>query len=253
MRLLAVAGIVTIAGMLPPMASAADMSAAGQAPARDWSGFYLSAGGGFGWWSADQYTDFGGFPAPGPSEHTSGSGAFGTIGAGYDWQFAPSWVAGAFADVQFGDIRGTIRAPFEQYSGTTSDRLNIAAGLRLGVLATPDMLIYANGGYGHAEFTGSGLDPTPLVPLSVAGQHYDGWFVGGGVENTLDFTGITSPGWFMKTEYRFADYGRRNAGMYVDATGAPDNAIAFKPTVQTVSFSLVYRFNANNAGGAASP
>ncbi len=241
MRLLA-AGIVTIASMLAPVASAADMNAAGQEPARDWSGFYLSAGGGFGWWSADQYTDFGGVPSE-PSARTNGSGGFGTVGGGYDWQFAPSWVTGAFADVQFGDVRGAIRAPFEQYSGTTSDRLNLAAGLRLGVLATPDVLIYANGGYSHAEFTGSGLDPTPLVPLSVAGQHYDGWFVGGGVENTLDFTGISSPGWFMKTEYRFADYGRRSAGMYVDATGAPDSAIAFKPTVQTLSFSLVYRFN----------
>ncbi|WP_181175993.1 hypothetical protein [Mesorhizobium sp. B2-3-4] len=55
----------------------------------------------------------------------------------------------------------------------------------------------------------------------------------------------------MKTEYRFADYGRRSADMYVDVTGAPDSAIAFKPTVQTVSFSLVYRFNANNAGGTS--
>lgn len=84
-------------------------------------------------------------------------------------------MAGAFADVQFGDIRGTIRAPFEQYAG------------------------------------------------------------------------ISSPGWFMKTEYRFADYGRKSAQMFVDATGAPDSAIAFKPTVQTLSFSLVYRFN--EAGG----
>lgn len=242
MRLLSAAGIV-ISSLLPPAALAADIGATGQAPTRDWSGFYLSAGGGFGWWNADQYTDFGGSPAPGPSVGTSGSGGFGTVGGGFDWQLAPSWVGGAFADVQFGDIRGTIRAPFEQYSGTTSNRLNLAAGLRLGVLATPDVLIYANGGYSHAEFTGSGLDPTPLVPLSVAGQHYDGWFVGGGVENTLDFTGISSPGWFMKTEYRFADYGRKSAQMFVDATGAPDSAIAFKPTVQTLSFSLVYRFN----------
>jgi outer membrane immunogenic protein len=242
MRFLRAAGIV-IASMLPPAAWAADMNAVRQAPARDWSGFYLSAGGGFGWWSANQYTDFGGFPAPGPSVGTSGSGGFATVGGGYDWQFAPNWVAGAFADAQFGDIRGSIKAPFEQYSGTTSNRLNFAAGLRLGVLATPDVLIYVDGGYSHAEFTGSGLDPTPLVPLSVAGQHYDGWFVGGGVENTLDFTGIASPGWSMKTEYRFADYGRRSAGMYVDATGAPDSAIAFKPKVQTLSFSLVYRFN----------
>ncbi|TPN93750.1 porin family protein [Mesorhizobium sp. B1-1-5] len=249
MRLLCAAGIV-IVSMLPPAAMAADMNAAAQEPARDWSGFYLSAGGGFGWWSADQYTDFGGFPAPGPSEGTSGNGGFGTVGGGFDWQFAPSWVAGVFADVQFGDIRGTIRAPFEQYYGTTSNRLNYAAGLRLGVLATPNALIYVNGGYSHAEFTGSGLNPLPLPPaINVAGQHYDGWFVGAGIENSLDFTGISSPSWSMKTEYRFANYGRKNAQMYVVPTGVPDNAIAFKPTVQTLSFSLVYRFNEAGSTG----
>ncbi|RVC66846.1 MAG: hypothetical protein EOS81_26355 [Mesorhizobium sp.] len=65
---------------------------------------------------------------------------------------------------------------------------------------------------------------------------------------TAQDTGISSPGWSMKTEHRFADYGRKSAGMYVTATGAPDSAIAFKPTVQTLSFSLVYRFN--EAGNA---
>lgn len=250
MRLL-FAGSIAIAVMLPSGAVAADMGAAGSPRAGDWSGFYLSAGGGFGWWSANQYTDFEGIPAPGPSAHTNGSGGFGTVGAGFDWQFVPSWVAGAFADVQFGDLRGSIQAPFEEYSGTTRNRLNYAAGLRLGVLATPDALIYVDGGYSHAAFTGSGLDPTPLVPLSVAGHDHDGWFVGGGVENALDFTGVSSPGWFMKTEYRFADYGRENAEMYVDATGAADHAIAFKPTVQTLSISLVYRFNADEARGSA--
>ncbi|MDX8510785.1 outer membrane protein [Mesorhizobium captivum] len=248
MRLLLVGGIA-IAGLVPLTALAADLGTARPAPAAGWSGFYLSAGGGAGWWSADQYTDFGGIPAPGPSAHTTGSGGFGTVGGGFDWQFAPSWVAGAFADVKFGDIRGTISAPFEQYSGTTSNRLSYAAGLRLGVLASPNALVYVNGGYSHADFTGSGLDPTPLVPLSVAGHHHDGWFVGGGIENSLDFTGIASPGWFMKTEYRFADYGRETAQMYVTATGAPDGAIAFKPTAQTLSISLVYRFNADEAGG----
>ncbi|MDG4882522.1 outer membrane beta-barrel protein [Mesorhizobium sp. WSM4884] len=247
MRPLFVGGIA-IASLVPLTALAADLGAAAPASVPGWSGFYLSAGGGAGWWSADQHTDFGGNPSE-PSAHTTGSGGFGTLGGGFDWQFAPSWVAGAFADVQFGDIRGTIRAPFEEYSGTTNNRLNYAAGLRLGVLAAPNALIYINGGYTHADFSGSGLDPTPLVPLSVAEHHHDGWFVGGGIENSLDFTGVASPGWFMKTEYRFADYGRETAQMYIAATGAPDNAISFKPTVQTLSVSLVYRFNADRAGG----
>jgi outer membrane immunogenic protein len=48
----------------------------------------------------------------------------------------------------------------------------------------------------------------------------------------------------MKTEYRAAYYGNRNLGELSDATGAlVGNTIAFKPFVQTISTSLVYRFN----------
>jgi outer membrane immunogenic protein len=78
----------------------------------------------------------------------------------------------------------------------------------------------------------------------------DGWFIGGGVENNLDIFGITAPGWFMKTEYRSAFYDR----ISLPTTVAPGNpfggpvgltglAITFKPWVQTISTSLVYRFN----------
>jgi outer membrane immunogenic protein len=48
----------------------------------------------------------------------------------------------------------------------------------------------------------------------------------------------------MKTEYRAAYYGNQNLGELSDATGAlAGNTIAFKPFVQTISTSLVYRFN----------
>jgi outer membrane immunogenic protein len=81
--------------------------------------------------------------------------------------------------------------------------------------------------------------------------HRNGWFVGGGVENNLDFFGIAAPGWFMKTEYRSAFYDRVTlpetfapAGGAVGLTG---NALTFKPWVQTISTSLVYRFNWSGA------
>ncbi|MET4374678.1 hypothetical protein ACVW1A_007125 [Bradyrhizobium sp. LB1.3] len=41
------------------------------------------------------------------------------------------------------------------------------------------------------------------------GYNRNGWYVGGGVENSLNFFGINSPGWFMKTEYRSAFYERK--------------------------------------------
>jgi outer membrane immunogenic protein len=74
----------------------------------------------------------------------------------------------------------------------------------------------------------------------------DGWFVGGGVEHNLDIFGITAPGWFMKTEYRSAFYDRITLPETLTPAiggGLSGNAVTFKPWVQTISTSLVYRFN----------
>jgi outer membrane immunogenic protein len=72
----------------------------------------------------------------------------------------------------------------------------------------------------------------------------NGWFIGGGVENNLNIFGISAPGWFMKTEYRAAYYGSKGISEINDATNAlVGRDINFKPWVQTISTSLVYRFN----------
>ena len=44
-------------------------------------------------------------------QRQGGSGWFGTVGLGYDWQFNSGWVAGIFADGQFGSLRGTLQDP----------------------------------------------------------------------------------------------------------------------------------------------
>ena len=69
-----------------------------------------------------------------------------------------------------------------------------------------------------------------------------GWFFGGGVENNLNIFGITAPGLFMKTEYRASYFSRTTLPETIG--GIPDGeAITFKPVAQTISTSLVYRFN----------
>ena len=47
----------------------------------------------------------------------------------------------------------------------------------------------------------------------------------------------------MKTEYRSAFYDRISLPETLVGGGAPVGAITFKPWVQTISTSLVYRFN----------
>ncbi len=54
-----------------------------------------------------------------PAFAAGGSGWFGTVGAGYDWQFG-SWVLGVLADGQFGEIRGSLSDPFNFVEGRES-------------------------------------------------------------------------------------------------------------------------------------
>src|SRR5713101_4831269 len=82
------------------------------APAYNWTGFYIFGGAGGGLWAADSnVVTFPGGLARTRDQRLGGSGWFGTVGAGYDWQFG-SWVLGVLADGQFGEIRGSLSDPF---------------------------------------------------------------------------------------------------------------------------------------------
>jgi outer membrane immunogenic protein len=251
-------------------ASAADLGArpytkapVAVAPAYNWTGFYIFGGGGGGLWNADsnvQSTGPGGgvgFFGPAGTALTrdqrfGGSGWFGTVGIGYDWQFNGRWVAGVFADGQFGDIRGSLSDPVLGIEGTEKLKTSYAAGVRLGYLVAPNVLSYVNGGYSGSEWSGTNMTTlfaggSPTLATTGSFQR-NGWFIGGGVENNLDIFGITAPGWFMKTEYRSAFYDRVTlpetctvAGC--GAVGPTGTAVTFKPWNQTISTSLVYRFN----------
>jgi outer membrane immunogenic protein len=218
-----------------------------------WTGFYAFGGAGGGLWSADSNLNTtGGAVTPiTRDQRLGGTGWFGTVGLGYDWQFGGSWVAGVFADGQFGDIKGSLTQTFmANAEGTEHLRTSYAAGARLGYLAAPNVLSYVNAGYTGSEWSGSTLSwlglPTTAF-YTTPSFHRDGWFVGGGVENSLDIFGIAAPGWFMKTEYRSAYYDRISLPMTnvpgFGGGGPTGAAVTFKPWVQTVSTSLVYRFN----------
>jgi len=216
------------------------------APLYNWTGFYIFGGGGFGLFDSDEYTrsDTTGLVLS-RTHREGGHGYFGTVGAGYDWQFGGSWVAGIFGDGQFGSIKGTLLDAAFANAGDIKLRTSAAAGVRVGYLVAPNVLSYVNGGYSYAEFSGSNLNDIGLgnTPTFTNKFNRNGWFVGGGVENSLNIFGIAAPGWFMKTEYRVAEYERRDVQIF-NPNGTPfGTSISTKPIVQTVSTSLVYRFN----------
>jgi outer membrane immunogenic protein len=249
--LLALTALAAFTGSAP----AADLPAATytKAPppvvAPNWTGFYLFGGGGYGLWEADTTTVD---PVSGACllcfvQKQGGTGYYGTVGGGYDWQFNGAWVAGIFGDGQFGSINGTIQDQTAFFAGDEKLRTSYAAGVRVGYLVAPNVLSYVNGGYSGSQWSGTNMMqtfPPPTTSYGTPSFTRNGWFIGGGVENSFDFFGISAPGWFMKTEYRVADY---NTVTLPDTSPvfplAPVSSITFKPIVQTISTSLVYRFN----------
>jgi outer membrane immunogenic protein len=231
-------------------ASAADMPAkapvykAPPAAAVNWTGFYINGGFGYGLWSADSTTQFiGAGCIVCVNEHQGGKGWLGVIGAGYDYQFAPSFLAGVFGDYNFSSLKGSIQDPVPETVGEIKQTSAWAVGARLGWIVTPDFLAYVNGGYTSAHFSGanlvSGLSGAP-AGVSTSGFDAHGWFIGGGTENTMSgFLGVFGPGWFWRNEYRYASYDNQ----LVPEVGNAPIAINFKPAVQTITSELVYKLN----------
>ena len=215
--------------------------------APSWTGFYVFGGGGYGMWNADEelrYVDTN-TPILAQGQRYGGSGYFGTVGGGYDMQFGGSWVAGIFADGSFGSLKGTLDDPRHGSAGISGDvkvRDMWAVGARLGYLVAPNVYSYVNGGYTGSDWSGATLSFNNGGAPDRYTNSFDrqGWFVGGGVENSLGFFG---PGWFMKTEYRASEFSRVNIQQFYIGGDATNYAISMKPWVQTVSTSLVYRFN----------
>lgn len=107
---------------------------------------------------------------------------------------------------------------------------DIYAGARIGILASPQTLIYAKGGYTNARFDLTAGDGT-----SETGQHYnlDGYRVGAGVEQAL------SPRTYAKIEYRYSNYG--NARLEY-ANGANTNNFSVDTDRHQVAVGVGFRF-----------
>jgi outer membrane immunogenic protein len=223
-----------------------------------WSGVYVSGGLGYGIWAADTTTVN---PVTGAcvlcvQQTQGGKGWFGTAGLGYDRQFNNWIVGGVFADADFSNIKGTIQDQGPFFAGKLKETRSWAVGPRVGLLMTPQTLTYVNGGFTQTHFSSAsmvrafnGASSTFVTPSF----DRSGWFVGGGVERAFSLFGLGS-GWFWRSEYRYASYGRTMLSDSVPGAGPvvvspagvflnPQNSITFKPAVQTIRTEIVYKFN----------
>jgi outer membrane immunogenic protein len=258
--LLSVAALSFVAGS---SAFAADLRMPVKAPmapppvVANWTGCYIDGGVGYGMWNQDNSLTgpIIGTPLTATSVTTTsgGRGWLGAVGGGCDYQFNQRFVIGAFADYDFMDLKGS-NNPNELavVGGTTSpvtanmkERDAVYAGARLGYLITPSVLAYVDGGWTEARFTQSGEFLTlngAAIGANYPDYNTNGWFIGGGYEYALDF--LPLHGLYWRTEYRFAQYDKRNLTEVVSATGVATGDVEHSQAfVQTITSSLVWRFN----------
>jgi outer membrane immunogenic protein len=247
-------GTAMAADMPPP--SAAPMPPVYKAPpppAPTWTGCYLDGGGGYGLSQINH--SFEALPGPTLTSATDsgGKGWLGRVGGGCDYQFGinfiGSWtvVIGAFADYDFSWIHGTIDNPLNGLGGDMNQSHAWYAGGRAGILVTPNLLTYFDGGFTQARFDQVNLstvntNPAVATAFSLAANTFNGWFIGGGTEYA--FTWLPIPGLFWRNEYRYSSYNGADVRTIVTATGVSTGFGQHEiPQVQTITTSLIWRFN----------
>ena len=236
--LLATAAVIGFASI----ASAADMPTkepvykAAPVPMYNWTGWYVGANAGYAWGRANTTTAVpggvfsgtdSGFYSGVASPAFNSRGFTGGLQLGYNQQ-VNNWAWGIETDFNAFALRGSTNTAGQPASGgsplfsnteVNSDWL-FTLRPRVGILATPQWLLYATGGLAIANIKYSqnnlfsacaGPGGTCIEAVSV-NKTKVGWAVGGGVEAAL------MGNWTAKAEYLYVDLGS------VSTTGA-DNAV----------------------------
>jgi outer membrane immunogenic protein len=213
--------LASTAVLLAAPALAADLprrsAAVAPAPvmvAMNWTGFYLGVN--VGYISGEEI---------GTAPFSVQNSAF-TVGAriGYDFQISPSWVIGAFADLDAGFGDDTV------FGVKVETPFFANVNLRLGYLVGPATLLYVTGGYSYADLKLKAAFPLPAgLPGSA-----DGWNIGAGIEHRFTYN------WSAFIEARYVDLSFDRIPFLA---GAPDSANAFQ-----VKVGVNYRF-----GGPSGP
>jgi outer membrane immunogenic protein len=226
----------------PPMVAAA--------PVMSWTGCYVAGGVGYGMWNQDHYTETTTtLTQLEPNTTTGGRGWLGRVGVGCDYQFAPSFVIGAFGDYDFMSLKGTWSDPLAAgpaVVGNENEKAAWAAGVRLGYLPYPNLMTFVSGGWTETRFDQISFQSNTLPSVGLGSgilqTTYSGWFLGGGTEYAVPWTAFH--GLFWKTEYRFSNFRSQDLAEVVLATGTPIGlSDHMTKNVQTVTTSLVWKFN----------
>lgn len=125
------------------------------------------------------------------------------IEAGYDIAIGNRAVVGIEGELtdSTGNVETDTSDPEFFGYGRVGTGRDLYLGLRAGLLATPNTLVYAKGGYTNARLDVLATDGTTELRENF---ELDGWRLGAGVEQAL------GPNAFAKVEYRYSKYSNAN-------------------------------------------
>jgi len=230
-----------VAGMsIASIASAADLprkapvAAPIAPPIYSWTGFYV--GGHVGalqtrssglWEPQPNIPFFGSLAIAGDLKDT---GFVGGLHAGYNWQFAPSWVAGIEGDWSWTNADGSFTQSWTRLVGSvTSPRPNALTSMsvgpnwlatirgRIGYLVVPNALLYFTGGAAWADVdrtaSANNEPPSTYVTSASLSKTLSGYVVGGGLEWAF------LNHWSVRAEYMYYHLNTSAVAEATDSTG----------------------------------
>jgi outer membrane immunogenic protein len=174
--------------------------------------------------------------------------------AGYNWQ-AGNFVYGLEGDINYNGWNNTssyiytLAAPLAGiFTTAVNTKLNWFGTVRgrLGVAASPTLLIFGTGGLAYGQVSSSTLGAFSAAGDTYAGTASNtraGWTVGGGME------WLFMPNWSLKWEYLYIDLGKLNyADRCISACGAiapllPAYATSVQFREQVARVGINYHFN----------
>ena len=224
-------GIAAVAAIFASGALAADLPARTYTkapvyvdPVYNWTGFYIGGNVGYSWGRSSDTSSLTNTAGTVLFASTDKSNLDGIVGGGqigYNWQMQ-SWLFGLEADIQGTGEKGS-RAFTCPVGGGCSPPLGgfnalvllgpaVPATLtqkidwfgtfrgRIGVLATPKVLLYATGGLAYGEVNSA--ESIGIVPSAFSSSSTNvGWTLGAGIE------GVIGGNWTAKLEYLYVDLG----------------------------------------------
>jgi len=162
----------------------------------------------------DLIDDLGFSSSPGDAWFTAG------MLAGYNWQMG-GLVSGIEVDIGPGNVGGS----YTNLGSLVQPDLNAIGSLRgrLGILATPQALLYATGGLAWANYDFKATAGNTVSDTLV------GYQIGAGLEYMI------APQWTMRIEYNFTDFGSAR----IDQGGVINS---YDPDLHTVRAGIAYKF-----------